>query len=339
MKKLIFAALCLVLVGSCFFSLAACSEKEEPIKIVFLGDSIAEGILGPSPLSERENYGYYALIGRMNNFEYYNRSVSGHKTSQLLRYLKREDESAMRTRYLIQNADILHISILGNDILQSKFETMVVQAAQNKFTLIDSILTGTRADFRNVVETLKEYNPDALIIFQTVYNPGDGNTILVRPETANTLAELGVQPGGYRELTKKLLDRLNGILYEYLEANPGAYIIADVNSAYDNVYKQNRAKGNRLIYPDWVHPSNEGHAMHALVTQKILLEKGYGNPNYADVYRQIRLEQLDRMYKNIPNYLAIRSSIEQAATYEEISAAYFDSIYGKTPDYTGKGEA
>ena len=75
MKKVlsIFAVIALVAVFA--LSFVACDDKkdESPAAktIVFLGDSIAEALIGPSPVSERDNYGYYALVGRVNGLNYF----------------------------------------------------------------------------------------------------------------------------------------------------------------------------------------------------------------------------------------------------------------------------
>jgi len=55
---------------------------------------------------------------------------------------------------------------------------------------------------------------------------------------------------------------LNQVYYDYLEANPGAYVIADVYSAY-----QGR---DGLVFRDRLHPSDEGHAMIAKVLVSVI---------------------------------------------------------------------
>lgn len=81
-KKTLGILLAVMLVALTVLGLAACNNQaEDKYTIVYLGDSIAEALIGPSPLSERDNYGYYAIVGKTNGFNYYNHSVSGHKTS------------------------------------------------------------------------------------------------------------------------------------------------------------------------------------------------------------------------------------------------------------------
>ena len=80
-RKLCTLVLALILVLTCAIGFVACDPTtDEPADetpthldyfdfdgktlMVWIGDSIAEGIVGPSPLSERENYAYYAMLGK-----------------------------------------------------------------------------------------------------------------------------------------------------------------------------------------------------------------------------------------------------------------------------------
>ena len=132
-KRFLMITVVFVLVALLVFAVA-CNKKTEKVApdktIVYLGDSIAEGLIGPSPLNERDNYAYYALLGRTNNFRYFNHSVSGHKTSGdmlgndeggllgLLNRIKENGETATLMKTHIQQADIIHVSIGGNNLLQ-----------------------------------------------------------------------------------------------------------------------------------------------------------------------------------------------------------------------------
>ena len=56
----------------------ACGLRPEgKIHIVFLGDSIAEGIAGMRPVSERERDAYYGVLGIRNGYDFKNRAISG----------------------------------------------------------------------------------------------------------------------------------------------------------------------------------------------------------------------------------------------------------------------
>ena len=123
-KKVIALLLVTVMLVCCIAVLAACNNKGEVQKteIVYLGDSIAEGILGASPLGLRHEYAYANVIGRRNDYEYYNHSVSGHLTKDLRAILENTDIDYDKARGLllhVSEADVIHISILGNDLLQN----------------------------------------------------------------------------------------------------------------------------------------------------------------------------------------------------------------------------
>ena len=96
MKRVFALILCLALIIGCVAAFVACSpddpEESTPdrfywgegkevatsdkTQIVYLGDSIAEGILGASPLPLRHEYAYGNVIGRRNDYSYANHSVS-----------------------------------------------------------------------------------------------------------------------------------------------------------------------------------------------------------------------------------------------------------------------
>ena len=141
MKKLVAIALVLCLTVGCLAALIACDKKDnkQPVdysklNVLFLGDSIAEAVAGPSPIEERECYGYYGLVGQINGYNYNNRAISGHQTGELLAYISRETEDAYLTKTLIGQADIICISITGNDLLWHNFPLMLYElAAREKY--------------------------------------------------------------------------------------------------------------------------------------------------------------------------------------------------------------
>src|SRR5699024_7766702 len=85
----------------------------------------------------------------------------------------------------VMTADVIHISIIGNDVLQDRndfdpaitMHNIVVEAASDNYTSIDRALNGEGnikgaiSNIRAIVDRLRELNPDAVIVFQKVYNP------------------------------------------------------------------------------------------------------------------------------------------------------------------------
>lgn len=342
-KKIIASVLCVVLLACCAAALAACNndgETAEKTEIVYLGDSIAEGILGASPLGLRHEYAYANVLGRRNDFEYYNHSVSGHLTKDLLALLNNDlgYDGARGLILHVREADIIHVSILGNDLLQDmSMNDVVLEAAQGLYTIIDGIAETAYENITGIVARIRELNPDATLIFQNVYNPLSENSTLVDEETRATLAaEHDTYPEDFRQLGAGILDRLNGVLDRYLAEHPGAFIIADAQAEFDRIFAEDYERGKDLIYPDYIHPSNEGHAVLADLTQGILEEQGLANASAALAeYKTMRKNVLDNYFDGIAADIdGVKAAIDAAADCSAVTEAFFDATRGLTPDYS-----
>lgn len=342
-KKIIASVLCVVLLACCAAALAACNndgETAEKTEIVYLGDSIAEGILGASPLGLRHEYAYANVLGRRNDFEYYNHSVSGHLTKDLLALLNNDlgYDGARGLILHVREADIIHVSILGNDLLQDmSMNDVVLEAAQGLYTIIDGIAETAYENITGIVARIRELNPDATLIFQNVYNPLSEKSTLVDEETRATLAaEHDTYPEDFRQLGAGILDRLNGVLDRYLAEHPGAFIIADAQAEFDRIFAEDYERGKDLIYPDYIHPSNEGHAVLADLTQGILEEQGLANASAALAeYKTMRKNVLDNYFDGIVTDIdGVKAAIDAAADCSAVTEAFFDATRGLTPDYS-----
>lgn len=429
MKKLLTSLVIVVLVVLCAFTFAACDDNGEKLNIVFLGDSIAEALIGASPVSERDNYGYYAIVGRTNDFNYYNHSMSGHLTSGnmadksgegLLEVISRKDEKATLIRTHIVEADVIHISVLGNNVLQYSLASLMLEMADKLANITpgspkswyqtcfdretdeelkeelkeryaddkslfdylhdggtlenvrpsvwsedgETFHFGDRNDGNNIetadpkfnfpptyqnivdiVAKLRELNPKAKIIFQKVYNPVyEGTTLLNEWEYA-ALAEKGYDTTAkIRELAGHLLGFLNGMLDEYNQNHPDSTVLTlDICKAFDKVTNTDvkngevdlsaNSLGRSLIYQDFTHPSNFGHAIIAQETQKMLEELGIANKNALANYKAIKCDQLDRIYSGVEGFdlQAAKDAVNNADTYYATTRAYFDKTDGYVP--------
>lgn len=429
MKKLLTSLVIVVLVALCAFTFAACDDNGEKLNIVFLGDSIAEALIGASPVSERDNYGYYAIVGRTNDFNYYNHSMSGHLTSGnmadksgegLLEVISRKDEKATLIRTHIVEADVIHISVLGNNVLQYSLASLMLETADKLANIApgspeswyqacfdretdeelkeelkeryaddkslfdylhdggtlenvrpsvwsedgETFHFGDRNDGNNIetadpkfnfpptyqnivdiVAKLRELNPTAKIIFQKVYNPVyEGTTLLNEWEYA-ALAEKGYDTTAkIRELAGHLLGFLNGMLDEYNQNHPDSTVLTlDICKAFDEVTNTDvkngevdlsaNGLGRSLIYQDFTHPSNFGHAIIAQETQKMLEELGIANKNALANYKAIKCDQLDRIYSGVEGFdlQAAKDAVNNADTYYATTRAYFDKTDGYVP--------
>ena len=342
-KKIIASVLCVVLLACCAAALAACNndgETAEKTEIVYLGDSIAEGILGASPLGLRHEYAYANVLGRRNDFEYYNHSVSGHLTKDLLALLNNDlgYDGARGLILHVREADIIHVSILGNDVLQDmSMNDVVLEAAQGLYTIIDGIAETAYENITGIVARIRELNPDATLIFQNVYNPLSENSTLVDEETRATLAaEHDTYPEDFRQLGAGILDRLNGVLDRYLAEHHGAFIVADAQAEFDRIFAEDYERGKDLIYPDYIHPSNEGHAVLADLTQGILEANGLADASAALAeYKTMRKNVLDNYFDGIVTDVdGVKAAIDAAADCSAVTEAFFDATRGLTPDYS-----
>ena len=366
-KKVIAALLVIALLVCCVAALAACNknEGERKTEIVYLGDSIAEDILGASPLGLRHEYAYANVIGRRNDYTYYNHSVSGHLTKDLRAILENEDLDYDRARGLllhVSEADIIHISILGNDVLQDRmdgaFETepvtmhnIILEAAEDEYTSIDRVLNGDTVggvttagsveNIKAIVDALRRLNPDALIIFQSVYNPiMDVDTPLIKQGTRDALEAAGfeITLDSLHRLGDLLIERLNSALDAVLamDGYADAFVIADGHAAFNAVYAADPSRAKDLIYPDGIHPSNEGHAVLADLTQGILEERGLADKNSAlQAYKTMRKDLLaDYFAGTSVDTAAASAAIDGAADCAAVTEAFFDATRGVTPDYS-----
>ena len=341
-RKFIAAVLVIVMLACCVAVLAACNDDKavEKTEIVYLGDSIAEGILGASPLGLRHEYAYANVLGRRNDLTYYNHSVSGHLTKDLRAILENEDLDYDMARGLllhVSEADIIHVSILGNDLLQSmNMNDVVLEAAQGKYDIINGIAATASENIAVIVDRLKELNPDALIIFQNVYNPlSEKSTLVDEPTRATLSAEYVIEEGDLRELGSGILDRLNGVLDNYLKDHPDAFVIADARSEFDRIFEEDYERGKGLIYPDYIHPSNEGHAVLADLTQGILEERGLvdGKKAIAE-YKTMRKNVLTNYFaESGADVAAATAAIDAAADCAAVTKAFFAATKGFTPAY------
>lgn len=346
-KKLILITACVmaIVITACFFLSCEDKDKEDnanrsDTKIIVLGDSIAEGVLGPSPVIERDNYSYLGVVGQINGFTYRNRAISGHKTGQLLDYISREaDDTAYAPITAIMEADVIVVSILGNDLLQVGFSQYVMAALETPadYTEVDEILAESYSNIEGIVARIKELNSEAELIFQTVYNPMyPGSTTMGEKDKQKVRdAHPEVTEEDFYNIAGLLINRMNNVLYRYLVYNPGQFSIIDVNAKFDGLYRADVNRLDRLIYPDCVHPSNEGHAVIAGLLQEKLEDLGIADHDYAIAnYKTLRKEQLDRLYKDTKvDIKATKKAIDKASTYDAITEMYFDAIDGVTPNY------
>ena len=212
---------------------------ERPFYLV-LGDSIAFG----AGLSNPREAVYGKIVADTNGYEYSNYAVPGHTTGDLLRRMEEET-----IKDAIANADIINISIGGNNFLLGNINGLMYDGiVKEEYSRFDAIAEGFYSDLETIVETIRSLNPEAVLIFQTIYNP---------------------QTGYVGQVYQQGAERINKKLFSYSEAHPGEIIIADVAAALTD--------SDRDFAEDRIHPSAVGNEKIARVILETLQEIGLGN--------------------------------------------------------------
>ena len=237
MKKKLFAVLlCFTLLFGMTGMLGHAAARP---RYLVLGDSIAFG----SGLSNPRQAVYGKIVADTNGYEYENYAVPGHTTGNLLRRM--EDPTV---RQAIENADIISISIGGNNFLLGNLNGLLYDGIVKKeYSRFDEIAEGFYADLETIVGNIRALNPDAAIVLQTLYNP---------------------QTSYVGEVYQQGADRLNERLRAFDAAHPGEILIADVAAALTD--------SDRDFAEDRIHPSAVGNEKIARVVLAALAENGLG---------------------------------------------------------------
>lgn len=213
--------------------------NEEKLNYLLLGDSIGfgAGIVNPDEAC------YGKIVADTNSYNYKNCCVSGYNSTALLVHMLLPAVSEA-----IEEADIISLSIGGNDFLTSNMVQLGIEAgAFNNLETFDKIAENFYKNYCSIIKKIRELNPDAVILAQTLYNP-----------MHNALSEI-YQAGA---------DRLNAVYHRYLKENPGSIVIVDVGKAFEG--------HPEYIADDCVHPNSIGNEIIAKLVLKTLKELGLG---------------------------------------------------------------
>lgn len=216
----------------CALSVSAFAE-EKKLNYVVLGDSIAFG----AGVYNNNEACYGRIVANTNGYNYENFGINGYRTIDLINLLGTENVSES-----VANADIISLSIGGNDYLQQNLPKLFAMVTVGDYEIIDDIEENFAENFAVIISTIKELNPDATILVQTLYNP--------RIDLLRFFYDIAVV-------------RINRNILGYLEKNPGAFEVVDVHSVFT-------ADHPEYIAIDTIHPSAVGNQVIAkLVLQKL----------------------------------------------------------------------
>ena len=219
LKKSVAVLLCLVMI---LMSLSAVAFAEEKQFYLVLGDSIGYG----SGIRNSQDACYGKIVADTNGYEYANHAIPGHTTTNLIARLKEDVVKAD-----VEKADIISISIGGNDFLMSNLYGLMFDAmVKEDYSKFDEIAHSFYKNFSTIISMIRELNGEAVILMQNLYNP---------------------QSGYLRAPYQQGADRINAAIEKFSKENPGEIIIVDVATAL------NSDMGN--FASDAVHPSAKGN--------------------------------------------------------------------------------
>ena len=235
-KKGLAVFLSLVLLLSCGMIAAA---EEEPPHYVVLGDSIAYG----SGLSNPREAVYGKIVADTNGYSYENYAVPGHTTQRLLRRMQEE-----QVKSAITAADMISISIGGNNFLLGNLNALLYDAiVKEDYTRLDEITENFYADLQQIIQTIRQLNPDTVILLQTIYNP---------------------QTGYIGEAYQQGATRFNEKLQQYIAEHPEGVLLVDVAQILTDPETD--------FAQDHIHPSAAGNEKIARAVLRVLFENGLG---------------------------------------------------------------
>lgn len=238
-------------------------EQNTPFRMTVLGDSIAAGYglegydIANEPCYDCRSYAnilaekYDLLPGTT----YYNDAHSGATTSDLINTIKSEN---------IQNhlyySDTILISIGGNDLLAVLWSALstddeaisgdgsgmnldpakIMEIITGLSGNIDEAINNFETDFNTAIDLLRELNPEALVIVNTIYDPFQGQDTF--------------QP--FDNIASDALQRINTIIKDNASDEDGnvRYTVSDVAQSFDG---QAQELTNIASYD--IHPSEQGH--------------------------------------------------------------------------------
>ncbi len=241
MKKVISLILSVIMLCSCF---SVCTLAANKYYYVVLGDSIAYG----SGLVNAREACYGKLVADTCGFDYVNHAVPGATTSELIYELNKKN-----VRSDVARADIISISIGGNDFLNELSDLMYASIVEKDYKEFDKIEFGIYTNISNVIDSIRELNRDAVILLQTLYNP------------QFDYLQKSYQQGA---------DRVNAAVYRCAKENKGVKVV-DVAAAL-NGDEENFAD-------DTMHPSAKGNAIIAQEVLRTLNKLGFTDKTKIDV--------------------------------------------------------
>lgn len=305
------AAVLVIMAGT----LSVNAEVTENITV--LGDSISTGYgLDDSQLS------YCGYLQEYFDADLDNFAKDGRQTSELLEQIENDDD----VRNSLENADLICVTIGGNDVLQIFLDAMselktrggntsgeqfefsqeFVQSFIMKFaSAIGPAAAQAGENITDIHEQIRELNPDAPVIMQTVYNPFETDD-----EKLNSI----MKP--LKTFTALYL----GVINNAVKQQPA--VIADIHEKFD----ENSWLFTNIKEFD-IHPNYVGHM---LIAEEIIQNlKLTGN---GEIFRTELNKLPEEYYSGIPDNII--GEILELADGEFRTEKAIDSFTKKTETET-----
>lgn len=246
MKKLLSVVLALVIAFSICVP-AVFAENEQQKNYLMLGDSIAAGL----GLEHRTRNAYGAIVAYNNNYSYKNDAVSGHTSKQLIMRL-----GSPSVAHDVKKADIISISIGGNDFLMDNLSKILKEVKEGNFETVEKVCAKYKENLETILSKIRKLNGDAVILLQNLYNP---------------------RWDDLRDVYGAGIEYLNGTIGSFTaEHNQDKVLLVDVAAKmkdFDSSYFQ----------ADQVHPSIKGHQKIAQCVQDVLFENGISERQVIEI--------------------------------------------------------
>ncbi len=233
MKKILSIFLAVLIALSCT---TFCFAKKDVKNYVLLGDSIAQGF----GIFNRDEACYGKIVADTLGYNYKNYGIDGYRSIDLVELLKTEE-----VQNSIKNADLISLSIGGNDYLQQNLPVIIFSILRGDFHYLDDIEEMFIENFANIISSVKKLNPKATLIVQTLYNP---------------------RVDLLRDIYAHATNRVNKNIRDYLSAHPGDFYLLDTVPFMEGHIE--------CVAVDTVHPSAVGNEEIAKALIKKLNEIG-----------------------------------------------------------------
>lgn len=244
MKKFLSLFLSLLILLTLCVPAFASESAEEKTSYLLLGDSIAAA----HGLDNPDKGGYGAIVAYSNGYDYKNDAISGSTSDACLKLLQTSEP----VKTDIEEADIISLSIGGNDFILDNIVKLIIEAKQGNYSNFEKIADKYYNNLSKIYDTIKQYNPQVVILVQNLYNP---------------------MTGSLREIYQNGINILNSRIEKFASLADDMYLV--------DVAAYTKDLGEEYFQNDHVHPSAEGHAVIAQAVVDTLYSLGLGTAQTA----------------------------------------------------------